>query len=66
MSNTMTTNYQQDPKDKSEAEKAYERAIFQGRLSGNPNDKNYAGFYMYMGRNGKDLFKNIETRQYDV
>ncbi len=50
---------------------AFDRAIAQGRLSDNPQDNNYAGNYMYMGREqkgdiGKDLFKNINTRQYDV
>ena len=54
-----------------ESQDAFRRAIRQGRLTDNPADDNYAGKYMYMGREqkgdiGKDLFKNINTRQYDV
>ena len=53
------------------ADKAFKRAIAQGRLSDNPSDANFTGHYMYMGRTdghdiGRDLFKNINTRQYDV
>ena len=50
-----------------DSQKAFEQAITEGRLSGNPKDPNYAGKYMYMGNQcGKDLFKNIATRTYDV
>ena len=50
------------------AQLAFERAIEQGRLSTNPTDSNYAGNYMFMGNwsDGKDTFKNINTREYDV
>lgn len=49
------------------AREAFEKAITQGRLSVNPKAENYAGKYMYMGKNGQtDLFKNIVSRQYDV
>lgn len=52
-----------------EAQRAFEQAICQGRLSKNPKADNYAGHYMYMGKtaNGQyDAFKNINTRKYDV
>lgn len=50
-----------------EAREAFEKAIKQGRLSRNPQANNFAGRYMYMGKNGqKDAFKNSLTRQYDV
>ena len=76
----MKTNQTQDEKTlqrqceidaHSEAMDAFDRAILQGRLSDNPQDASYAGKYMYMGREqkgdiGKDLFKNINSRQYDV
>jgi hypothetical protein len=47
---------------------AFARAIEEKRLSGNKLHLNYAGRYMYMGTDadGRDLFKNIETRSYDV
>ena len=47
---------------------AFARAIDEGRLSGNRLHLNYAGRYMYMGTDdsGRDLFKSIETRAYDV
>ncbi len=50
----------------STAELAFEQAIEEGRLSDNELAKNYAGDFMYMGRdsNGRDMFKNINTRQY--
>ena len=59
MSLQMTDTYQ-DPKE------AFDRAIKVGRLSADPEDKNYAGKYMYMGTTsfGLDKFKNINTRQY--
>ena len=52
---------------------AFSAAINSGRLSENSTDDNYAGNYMYMGtqtasyrpvRQQRDLFKNINTRQY--
>lgn len=50
-----------------EAQKAFEKAISEGRLSKNPEADNYVHKYMYMGfYNGKDNFKNIVTREYDV
>jgi len=59
-----------------DSKEAFEQAIREGRLSDVPNFKllysspvkNYAGQYMYMGtdENGRDLFKNILTRKYDV
>ncbi|GEM_PF-2775423 len=52
-----------------QADLAFEKAIWQGRLSENPKAENYAGKYMYMGKseNGQyDNFKNIITRRYDV
>lgn len=52
---------------KTKAREAFDKAILQGRLSDNPKAENYAGRYMYMGKNGQsDAFKNILTRQYDV
>ena len=56
------------------AELAFEKAILNGRLSEDPADNHYAGRYMYMGNTkydfdydySKDLFKNINTRKYDV
>ena len=49
-------------------QQAFEEAIQQARLSENEAAGNYAGNYMYMGtdNSGRDLFKNIETRRYDV
>ena len=46
----------------------FEQAISEGRLSNNPTAANYWDLYMYMGTDdsGRDLFKNIETRSYDV
>jgi len=54
---------------KTETREAFEKAITQGRLSVNSKDDDYFGKYMYMGKsaNGQyDIFKNINTRQYDV
>ena len=47
---------------------AFQEAIASGRLSAFPETCNYAGDYMYMGTDatGKDLFKKITTRRYDV
>ena len=48
-------------------DQVFDKAISKGRLSDKPGTPNYAGDYMYMyTMNGKDLFKNIYTRQYDV
>jgi hypothetical protein len=59
-----------------QAEQAFEQAIDDGRLSRDKTAPNYAGNYMYMGTEntvghgwrvrGRDLFKNIDTRAYDV
>ena len=51
-----------------DSNQAIEQAISEGRLSADKAQANYAGSYMYMGTDdsGKDLFKNIETRSYDV
>ena len=59
-----------------DSQEAFAQAIKDGRLSDVPNYKllygapvkNYAGQYMYMGtdESGRDLFKNILTRKYDV
>jgi hypothetical protein len=45
---------------------AFNEAILSGRLSSAPGDAKYAGKFMYMGTSpdGKDLFKNIDTRAY--
>ena len=44
-----------------------EDALNTGRLSTTPTDATYAGRYMYMGTvNGRDLFKHIDSRQYNV
>ena len=52
---------------KKQAREAFDKAILQGRLSDNRQERNFAGKYMYMGKyNGKTTFKNIITRQYDV
>ncbi|MEE8206872.1 MAG: hypothetical protein V3T82_07975 [Nitrospinaceae bacterium] len=47
-------------------ELAFEKAIDSGRLNDDEHSSNYAGDYMYMGRdtNGRDAFKNIDSRQY--
>ena len=47
---------------------AFDEAVKQGRLSYSSGDENYVGHYMYMGTdaNGKDMFKHILTRKYDV
>jgi hypothetical protein len=48
-----------DPKE------AFNEAVEEGRLSRDKGAENYVGLYMYMGTNdGKDLFKNIITREY--
>ncbi len=49
-------------------QQAFEEAIQQGRLSVDPNAPSFAGNYMYMATedSGRDLFKNINTRRYDV
>lgn len=50
------------------SQEAFEQAIKAGRLSVDSEADNYAGNFMYMGtdESGRDLFKNIETRCYDV
>lgn len=47
---------------------AFDNAIEHGRLSTDDGAANFAGNYMYMGTDseGHDLFKNIDTRHYDV
>ena len=50
-----------------EANEAFKKAIIEGRLTFNEAAPNYIGNYMFMGNyNGKDSFKNIQTRKYDV
>jgi len=50
-----------------ESKQAFSEAISKGRLSLLWTDNNYAGSYMYMGKiAGRSMFKNIETREYDV
>ena len=45
---------------------AFDDAIESGRLSANDVDANYAGYYFYMGPDGKggDAFKHVATRKY--
>ena len=45
---------------------AFEKAITSGRLSDQQQLPTYAGRFMYMGTtdSGRDLFKNIDTREY--
>ena len=44
---------------------AFERAIRHNVLSENPDAHDFAGAYMYMGRNEDGHnFKHIDTRQY--
>lgn len=47
---------------------AFENAIKAGRLSANPAMSKFAGHYMYMHTDakGRDVFKNIITRAYNV
>lgn len=47
---------------------AFAEAIEGMRLSENEDEENYAGNYMYMctSYDGKDWFKNKNTRSYDV
>jgi len=49
-------------------EEAFEEAIKTQRLSRDPGSDNFSGNYMYMytDESGKDFFKNIITRNYDV
>ena len=51
-----------------DSQAAFEAAIEAGRLSTDKALANYAGNYMYMHTDddGRDSFKNIETRKYDV
>ncbi len=50
------------------AQTAFEDAIKAGRLSEKPEASNFAGGYMYMHTDaaGRDQFKNINSRAYDV
>ena len=51
--------------------RSFDAAIKSGKLSENENAANYAGNYMYMyheyatsqSRNGKAIFKHIDTRE---
>ena len=49
-----------------EYDRAFNQAIDDNRLSEYQSDDNYVGDYMYMytDDNNKDIFKNINTRQY--
>ena len=50
-----------------EARTEFDKAIRSRRLSDKPTAPNYAGAYMYMGKNpatDEALFKHINTRQY--
>ena len=51
-----------------DSQAAFDAAIEDGRLSTDRTQANYAGSYMYMHTDddGRDSFKNIETRKYDV
>ena len=50
-----------------DSQEAFKDAISAKRLSDNQADRNFAGLYMYMGTwEGKDHFKNIISRSYDV
>lgn len=50
-----------------DAQKCFEQAIREGRLSADPEAVNFAGKYMYMGTyHGKDTFKHYDSRKYDV
>ena len=61
----MKSDYYKEIQDVSR--KAFDQAIKEGRLSTDPLAKNYAGSYMYMDHyEGKDHFKNILSRDYDV
>ena len=48
------------------AKEAFDQAIYEGRLSANADAINFAGKYMYMctRKDGKDMFKHYDTRQY--
>jgi len=48
------------------ADRAFDKAIAEGRLSANENKWNWAGDYMYMGvgAGDVDLFKHKMTRNY--
>ncbi|MBF86308.1 MAG: hypothetical protein CL489_17780 [Acidobacteria bacterium] len=49
------------------ADKAFDKALADGRLSKNPSASNYEGNYMFMGNDkGKDTFKHVQSRKYDV
>ena len=57
----MERERQTDPRE------AFDKAIREGRLSETESDRNFAGKYMFMGTHeGRDLFKSINFRSYDV
>lgn len=46
-------------------QEVFQKAIQKGILSPNKDDADFAGNFMYMySENGKDYFKNINTRKY--
>lgn len=49
-----------------ESDKAFDKAIQEGRLSEDPKSPIYAGWYMYMYQDetGRDMFKHRDTRNY--
>ena len=51
-----------------DSKRAFEKALESGRLTDDCTMPNWAGHYMYMGTDeeGHDLFKNIDSREYDV
>ena len=51
-----------------DSQQAFTDAIKAGRLTETESDPNFAGKYMYMhtDANGRDAFKNIMTRSYDI
>jgi hypothetical protein len=46
------------------AVEAFEAAIATKRLSADESAENYAGAFMFMGYQGKALFKHITSRRY--
>ena len=48
-----------------DSQQAFEQAIAEGRFSLDHESAQYVGDYMYMGtKDGVDLFKNRNTREY--
>ena len=44
---------------------AFEKALASGRLTLDKPSPNWVGYFMYMGtKDGRDLFKNRNTREY--